>query len=488
MTISAVFFDMGGTIETYSTSREIRRQAAPGMRAILASAGIDLQLSDEPFLDLVARGMQRYHSWRMNSMEELSPRRVWSEFILADFPEAKDLNGSIAEELMFYYGSRFYRRKLRPEVPDVLEILRRMGLKLGVISNVSSKDLVPVMLKRYGVYDYFDPIVLSCEYGRRKPDPAIFHYAARMVKAPTSECVYIGDRINRDILGARRAGYRLAIQILHDYPHGEIDEGAVPDAVIKDMTELLEIIQRELITGSSKKKDADSPGRKVKAILFDAGDILYYRPRPGEALRAYVKEVTGKDISIPAEAKKALSAQAFRGSIDQDQYRERILRLYGLTDPEQIARAKSILIEEEEDIAFFPGVRETLLALKNAGFYLAIITDTSQPVSQKLSWFERGGFGHVWDAIISSRELAVCKPDPRIFQAALDQLRISPAEAVFVGHLKAELDGARAVGMGTVAFNQEELAVADFYIQSFVELLNLPFVKRRFQDQDNPSR
>jgi FMN phosphatase YigB (HAD superfamily) len=82
----------------------------------------------------------------------------------------------------------------------------------------------------------------------------------------------------------------------------------------------------------------------------------------------------------------------------------------------------------------------------------------------------------------------VCKPDPRIFQAALDQLGISPAQAVFVGHLKTELDGARSVGMGTVAFNQESLAVADHTIQNFAELLELPFVKGTIQHQEKSSR
>ena len=68
--------------------------------------------------------------------------------------------------------------------------------------------------------------MLSSEYGRRKPDPAIFHYAARLAKVPTSECIYIGDRIARDVVGAKRAGFHMAIQIAHDFQHGEQDEGA----------------------------------------------------------------------------------------------------------------------------------------------------------------------------------------------------------------------------------------------------------------------
>jgi putative hydrolase of the HAD superfamily len=81
-----------------------------------------------------------------------------------------------------------------------------MGYKIGLISNVTSLGQVPLNLTQYAIKGYFNPIVLSIEYGRRKPDPAIFHYAARLANSPTSECVYIGDRVARDILGSKRTG------------------------------------------------------------------------------------------------------------------------------------------------------------------------------------------------------------------------------------------------------------------------------------------
>ena len=131
-------------------------------------------------------------------------------------------------------------------------------------------------MKNYGIIDYFDPIVLSSQYGRRKPDPSIFYQAAQQANVPTGSCVYVGDKINRDILGANRAGFGLAVKIQHEYDDGERDEGATPDAVIRDMRELLPILERE-----QKKASENAPlnkNRKVKAIFFDAGDILYYRP------------------------------------------------------------------------------------------------------------------------------------------------------------------------------------------------------------------
>lgn len=229
MTIQAVFFDMGGTIETFNYTREFRLQAIPGLQQRLSAAGIDLQLTDEQLLDVITTGIQRYHQWRLECLQELPAWQIWCEYILADYPVDRQSLSKVAEELMVYYESSFYRRELRPEIPVVLEAIQKMGLKIGLISNVSSLGLVPANLEQYGIIHYFDPIVLSSGYGRRKPDPAIFHYAARLANIPASRCLYVGDRISRDIVGARKAGYRLAVQIRHNFEHGEPDDGAVPD-------------------------------------------------------------------------------------------------------------------------------------------------------------------------------------------------------------------------------------------------------------------
>ena len=121
---------------------------------------------------------------------------------------------------------------------------------------------------------------------------------------------------------------------------------------------------------------------------------------------------------------------------------------------------------------------QTLIALKEMGCLLGIVTDTANSVSTKLSWFEAGGFGSVWDSIISSKEIGARKPDPRLYQAALHQLGVTADQALFVGHKISELDGARAVGLKTVAFNYDPFAQADYYIEYFSDLLTLPVLMR----------
>ncbi len=475
MTIRAVFFDMGGTIETFGWTPELRLQETAGIRQRLESAGIHLGLTDQQLYVLISTGLDSYHQASLQTMAELPPQLVWND-IFAGHPVKQERLAAIAEDLMFFLETHWFRRALRPEVPGVLEAIHNMGLKIGLISNVNSRGQVPANLDLYGIQHYFDPIVLSSEYGRRKPDPAIFHYAARLANVPTSECLYVGDRISRDIVGARKAGFRLAVQIINNFDHGEEDDGTQPDAVITCMTELLDVLKVEMDQTKSTSLPSIQNQNKTRAILFDAGDILYFRPERGQKFQAFLNKFGLTDVKISLSKLNALKRKAFHGSISQDQHRQAILSLYGVNDPEKMRLGQQALEEDDNNIQFFNGVRETLIALKEGGYLLGVITDTAMPLHIKLRWFEDGGFVHVWDSIISSNELGIQKPEPEIYTAALQQLGVSAGQAIFIGHDADELQGAHTAGMKTIAFNFGERAKADFYINDFSDLLRIPFI------------
>lgn len=58
--------------------------------------------------------------------------------------------------------------------------------------------------------------------------------------------------------------------------------------------------------------------------------------------------------------------------------------------------------------------------------------------------------------IVLSSDVGVRKPDPRIFQIALDRLNATPASSVFVGNsLVEDIEGARCVGLRAVYLDEE---------------------------------
>jgi len=132
---------------------------------------------------------------------------------------------------------------------------------------------------------------------------------------------------------------------------------------------------------------------------------------------------------------------------------------------------------DDNTVEIFVGVSETINQLKEKGYVLGIITDTALPIKTKLNWFDQSGFGGLWDVFISSKELGVRKPDSEMYEKAIRQVGICPADAVFVGHKISELDGARLAGMRTIAFNFEEGAVADYYINNFCDLIKVPLLE-----------
>jgi putative hydrolase of the HAD superfamily len=474
MTIQAVFFDMGGTIDTFGFTREYRILNVHYIKDCLASVSIALKLSDEQLADSITTGASDYLRWNMISSVELSPAEIWSKFFLKGQCISVQELSPIAEELAFIYETKLYHREMRKEIPAVLAKIKEMGFRLGVISNTQSLNQVRFNLEQYGILNYFDPIVLSSEYGRRKPDPAIFYYAARLAGVPTGACAYIGDKINRDIVGARRSGFRLAVQIKHKYDDGIKDEGASPDAIIENMQELIPILE------AVKTKDNiitdNQNGQKVKAIFFDAGDILYFRPNKEENLKKFL---IGKDLRIHPDfesERMRLKDLAFSGQMGRHDYYEKVLSLFGITDPILLEEGVKAMSLDDNTVEIFGGVPETINQLKEKGYILGIITDTAMPISKKLNWFDQSGFGGLWDVFISSKELGVRKPDPEMYEKAIQQVGICPTDAVFVGHKISELEGAHAVGMKTIAFNFDEGAIADFYIDQFCDLLKVPLL------------
>src|SRR4029079_11090856 len=95
-----------------------------------------------------------------------------------------------------------------------------------------------------------------------------------------------------------------------------------------------------------------------------------------------------------------------------------------------------------------PGAAETIGALRERGLKTGLITVCSEDVPRL--WAETPFHG-LFDAEVFSSSVGLRKPDPRIYQLALDELGVEAGEAVFVGDgANDELGGAERVGMTVV--------------------------------------
>jgi len=253
----------------------------------------------------------------------------------------------------------------------------------------------------------------------------------------------------------------------------------------------------------------------LRAVLFDLDDTLmpdlaaaeqamvatgrlaaeWHRILPGElkdAVRRVAREVWN---AHPVVAKygghfdvsswSALSTM-FEGKDDEmaqlrawaPTYRHEVwtsaLSEFGIADP-LLADLLSCTYAEERRARYllYP---DALPLLEQLGREYRLGLVTNGPCDLQCDKIERAGLKGRFGCTIISREVGVMKPDPRIFRLALEQLEVSPAEAVFVGDsLWHDVKGARAAGIRAVWANYDSKpapndALPDRAIGSLAEL------------------
>jgi putative hydrolase of the HAD superfamily len=77
-------------------------------------------------------------------------------------------------------------------------------------------------------------------------------------------------------------------------------------------------------------------------------------------------------------------------------------------------------------------------------------------------WLEENWeLADAFDVILLSCEVGLVKPDPRIYQLALEELELTPGEVVFIDDFQRNIEGARRAGMQTIWFEDYDQAVEE---------------------------
>lgn len=126
---------------------------------------------------------------------------------------------------------------LDPTAPAVFAELKKLGYRLGLISN--SDGSIAASIEKFGLTKFFECIIDSQVVGVEKPDPKIFEIALTQLNLVAARCVYVGDNYDRDVIGARGVGIT---PILLD-PFEVVAEQDV--VKIKTLEELIRILPGE---------------------------------------------------------------------------------------------------------------------------------------------------------------------------------------------------------------------------------------------------
>lgn len=124
--------------------------------------------------------------------------------------------------------------------------------------------------------------------------------------------------------------------------------------------------------------------------------------------------------------------------------------------------AKMYALALRVGIGAAPGAVETLATLRERGTRIGLISNTVWPAELHLEDLEELGILPYLEHLTFSGELGFWKPNPQIFQHALNALGVAPEQAVFVGDSPREdVRGAQGVGMRAVWVRSAEFPLGD---------------------------
>jgi putative hydrolase of the HAD superfamily len=135
----------------------------------------------------------------------------------------------------------------------------------------------------------------------------------------------------------------------------------------------------------------------------------------------------------------------------------------------------------------YPGVRETLTAIRARGYAMAVVTDAEH--TDATLRLGKCGLDTFFDCMVTYDKVGVKKPAPDPFLAALDAVHARPDEVLFIGDSpRRDIEPCKKLGIRTVyarygdRFSKtRDVIEADFVIDRMNELLRIveeiPFVR-----------
>lgn len=239
MNVVGILFDVNGTMIDILTD-EGKEDIYRTMACFLAYQGI--YVSWTALRDAYFQCMDAQRRKRGGSHPEFDAVGIWKELIDA-YADAMAVSKTKRAQLP-HILAEMYRALSRIHLglyDDVQGVLDELAgrYRLGIVSDGQSAWALPE-LKETGIARYFDPIVVSGDFGFRKPDRRLFEAALHRMRLRAEHVIYVGNDMYRDVYGARRVGMK-TVFFRSNQGRQEM-EGVEPDYIIYRFRELLDAV------------------------------------------------------------------------------------------------------------------------------------------------------------------------------------------------------------------------------------------------------
>ncbi|WP_447039936.1 HAD family hydrolase [Streptomyces sp. DSM 118878] len=185
--------------------------------------------------------------------------------------------------------------------------------------------------------------------------------------------------------------------------------------------------------------------RAFDAVLSDLdGVIRFYDMADLEQQEAAAGLPPGSTAAVGFAPENDLPLM--RGEITKELWVESIAR--GLADRVPLERGRELgNVLAETKFRADDTVVGLLRGARAAGLPVVLVTNATPWLAEDLALLGLTGPDGLFDAVLSSADLGVTKPDPRIYEAAARRAGVAPGRCLFVDDRQENVDAAVALGM-----------------------------------------
>ena len=242
MLVKGIIFDINGTLVDIRTD-EGHEEIYRIISNLLSYQGISLD--PKALKELYFQKMKEQRAASSERHPEFDAIGIFREIITlhaTDF--TRGLPSQKVEQLPIvvaetYRAASRFRLQLYPGVEDTMAHLHSK-YHLAAITDAQTAYAVPE-LNAVGLSGYFDSIIVSGDFGYRKPHERLFTAALTAMNMTPSEVLYVGNDMYRDVYGGQRIGIKTVF--FKSNQGTQEKEGVNPDYIIYNFPELLNAIR-----------------------------------------------------------------------------------------------------------------------------------------------------------------------------------------------------------------------------------------------------
>ena len=210
------------------------------------------KLFEEPFsdekIDQIYKASRKYSEILFDQSEagEISQFEWQTGRIMA---ACKDFNIPIDTEKATIFHEKYVTEQknitLFPEVEELLNVLYKEGKQLGILTNGEEKhQAMKIKQLRLSRWIPEEMTFISGTIGHAKPKREVFDFIEQKLDLDQTKTVYIGDNFEKDIIGAKQAGWQ-AIWMNHRKKALPTNATYKPDKEVHSAKELLELFTKK---------------------------------------------------------------------------------------------------------------------------------------------------------------------------------------------------------------------------------------------------